>query len=201
MIRKIEYYPLFMKLRRNELGINSIPIVIEKLTNKNLINLYKIELNNIDNLIIFIEFLKEFISVFSHKYKYENLIEEMFDMYSNMLDEYYSTEKKDVENKIEDLNIYDINNAIEEKFVEESFENYYSQININLSNNFGNKNYFEKNVSLLAEESCFAAEENDKQASMEKAKESYKKERLLAKQREERLIGCIRFGNFQGFFF
>jgi len=137
-----------MKLRRNELGINSIPIVIEKLTNKNLINLYKIELNNIDNLIIFIEFLKEFISVFSHKYKYENLIEEMFDMYSNMLDEYYSTEKKDVENKIEDLNIYDINNAIEEKFVEESFENYYSQININLSNNFGNKNYFEKNIDL-----------------------------------------------------
>jgi hypothetical protein len=65
-----------------------------------------------------------------------------------MLDEYYSTEKKDVENKIEDLNIYDINNAIEEKFVEESFENYYSQININLSNNFGNKNYFEKNIDL-----------------------------------------------------
>lgn len=44
----------------------------------------------------------------------------------------------------------------------------------------------EKNVSQLAEESCFAAEENDKQASMEKAKESYKKERLLAKQREEK---------------
>lgn len=44
----------------------------------------------------------------------------------------------------------------------------------------------EKNVSQLAEESCFAAEENDKQAAMEKAKEAYRKERLLIKQRDEK---------------
>lgn len=63
----------------------------------------------------------------------------------------------------------------------------------------------EKNVSQLAEESCFAAEDNDKQAvfffallilfikytffiikAMEKAKEAYRKERLIIKQREEK---------------
>ncbi|CAF0918215.1 unnamed protein product [Brachionus calyciflorus] len=44
----------------------------------------------------------------------------------------------------------------------------------------------EKNVSQLAEESCFAAEDNDKLAAMEKAKEAYKKERLILKQREEK---------------
>lgn len=44
----------------------------------------------------------------------------------------------------------------------------------------------ERQVSLLAEESCFAAEENDRQAAMEKSKEAYRKERLLAKQREEK---------------
>lgn len=44
----------------------------------------------------------------------------------------------------------------------------------------------EKSVSQLAEESCSAYESNDKQGSIEKAKESYRKERLLAKQREEK---------------
>ena len=38
----------------------------------------------------------------------------------------------------------------------------------------------------MAEESCIAYETNDKQISIEKAKESYRKERLLAKQREEK---------------
>jgi len=94
MIRKNEYYPLFIKIRRHELGVNSIQSSIEKITNKNLNNLYKQELINIDNLIIFLEFLKEFICVFSHKFKYENLVEEMFDLYSIMLDKYYNNEKK-----------------------------------------------------------------------------------------------------------
>ena len=44
----------------------------------------------------------------------------------------------------------------------------------------------EKNVSQLAEESCFAAEDNDKPAAMEKAKEAYRKERLIIKQRDEK---------------
>jgi hypothetical protein len=40
----------------------------------------------------------------------------------------------------------------------------------------------------LAEESCQANENNDKLAALEKAKESYKKERLLFKQREEKSL-------------
>lgn len=47
----------------------------------------------------------------------------------------------------------------------------------------------EKKVCQLAEESCFAVEENDKKAAIEKAKEAYKKERLLFKQREEKGLG------------
>ncbi len=38
----------------------------------------------------------------------------------------------------------------------------------------------------MAEESCQANEDADRQAALEKAKESYKKERLLFKQREEK---------------
>ena len=69
--------------------------------------------------------------------------------------------------------------------------------------------HLERNVSQLAEESCFASEENDKPAAMEKAKEAYRKERLLVKQREEKnlndqnnleLSGFVRIFSFMGFF-
>jgi len=154
MIRKNEYYPIFIKLRRNELGVNSIIFNLDKLTNKNLINLYKSEIMNIDNLIIFIEFLKEFISVFLHKYKYENLVEEMFDMYSNMLDGYYKNERKPNQDEGDNNNnnneIYNINNDFNENNNEENYNsdnNYNNDLNINFPNNFGDKNYFENNLS------------------------------------------------------
>jgi hypothetical protein len=46
----------------------------------------------------------------------------------------------------------------------------------------------ERKVCSLAEESCQASENSDKLAALEKAKESYKKERLLFKQREEKSL-------------
>lgn len=146
MIRKNEYYPLFMNLRKIENGVNLIPLSLEKITNKNLVNLYKQELINIDNLIIFIEFLKEFICVFSHKYKYENLVEEMFELYSNMLDDYYHNEKKNEDTKINDneLNYFaqeNGNDQVNNIHNEEINTNMLNEMNI--PNNFGNKNYFE----------------------------------------------------------
>ena len=117
LLKKNQYFLLFLSIRKNELGVNEINSV-EKLPNKNLISLYNKEIYNLDNFIIFIEFLKEFICVFCHKYKYEQLIEEMFVLYSNMLDEYYNNTDNvnlDKENFIEndglnDQNLQNINN-------------------------------------------------------------------------------------------
>lgn len=142
MIKKNEYYPLFMKMRKNELGVNEISAPLEKLTNKNLISLYKEELLNIDNLIIFIEFLKEFICIFCHKYKYENQIEEMFELYSNMLDDFYTKENnmKHIDKNGENIDDFyikennDLNKLEENKFDLNS--------NIQVGMHFGNENYF-----------------------------------------------------------
>jgi len=47
---------------------------------------YKKDIQICDNIIIFIEFLKDFVSIISHKFLFENTLDEMFDLYSTMLD-------------------------------------------------------------------------------------------------------------------
>jgi hypothetical protein len=63
---------------------------------KNLEETYKSELNNLDNMIIFIEFLKDFMSVLMHKRQFENLLEQLYILYSKMLDDYYNIEDKNI---------------------------------------------------------------------------------------------------------
>ena len=65
------------------------------------------EKNKIINWIIFCEFIKEFISCISQKYKFEELIEHLFSFYSEQLDEFYNdnindeedNENENIENK------------------------------------------------------------------------------------------------------
>ncbi len=54
---------------------------------QHLIEIYRKEESNLENIIILAEFLKEFSSVILHKFQFENMIEEMYNLYSNMLDE------------------------------------------------------------------------------------------------------------------
>jgi hypothetical protein len=54
---------------------------------QHLVEVYKKEETNLENIIILAEFLKEFTSVVLHKFQFENLIEEMYSLYSDMLDE------------------------------------------------------------------------------------------------------------------
>jgi hypothetical protein len=82
----MEYYPLLINYRKIELGIIKGQQV--KLP-KYLLEIYNKELEYVENTIIFIEFLKEFVCIFSHKDKFETLVEEMFGIYSNLLDDYY----------------------------------------------------------------------------------------------------------------
>jgi hypothetical protein len=55
---------------------------------KNLHEAYKNDLELIDNIIIFTEFLKEFVSIILHKGQFENMVEEFYALYSDMLDDY-----------------------------------------------------------------------------------------------------------------
>jgi isoleucyl-tRNA synthetase len=55
------------------------------------------ENNQIINWIIFCEFIKEFISCISQKYKFEELIEHLFSFYSEQLDEFYNDNINDEE--------------------------------------------------------------------------------------------------------
>lgn len=90
-----------IKTRKIELGIISGQKV--KLP-KNLVEIYSKELEDVENIIIFIEFLKEFVCIFSHKDKFENLVEEMYGLYSNMLDEYYDQSPQNDDINYEDEN-------------------------------------------------------------------------------------------------
>ena len=55
------------------------------------------EKNKVINWIIFCEFIKEFISCISQKYKFEELIEHLFSFYSEQLDEFYNDNINDEE--------------------------------------------------------------------------------------------------------
>jgi hypothetical protein len=68
--------------------LNSYPQSLKSLP-KILIEMYKSNSNNVNNIIIFAEFIKEFISIILHKFHLENTIENMYELYSKMLDQYY----------------------------------------------------------------------------------------------------------------
>ena len=55
------------------------------------------EKNKVINWVIFCEFIKEFISCISQKYKFEELIEHLFSFYSEQLDEFYNDNINDEE--------------------------------------------------------------------------------------------------------
>lgn len=84
----------FIHIRRSELNAEE-PEKQKLKIPKNLLEAYKRDLLNIDNIIIFAEFLKEFLSIILHKYQYENLVEDMYSLYSDMLDEFYKNTSKE----------------------------------------------------------------------------------------------------------
>ena len=53
------------------------------------------------DIFIFCEFIKEFISCISHKYKFEDIIENLFIFYSEQLDEFYNDNINDDEEENE----------------------------------------------------------------------------------------------------
>jgi hypothetical protein len=55
----------------------------------NLLKEYKTNFDTINNIIIFTEFIKEFIAIIVHKFHFENIVENLYELYSNMLDNYY----------------------------------------------------------------------------------------------------------------
>lgn len=92
--------------------------------------------NKIINWIIFYEFIKEIISCISHKYKFEELIENLFVFYSEQLDDFYNENINDEEEENEDRVDENENNYQLNKY-----QNIYSNTN---SNNIE----FEDNLQL-----------------------------------------------------
>ena len=70
---------LFVKIRKNENQYGEIKNL--KKLSKNLQEAYKNDLELIDNIIIFTEFLKEFVSIILHKVQFENIVEEFYGLY------------------------------------------------------------------------------------------------------------------------
>lgn len=101
-------------------GFNNIEKMTEKDEDK----------NKIINWIIFCEFIKEFISCISHKYKFEDIIENLFVFYSEQLDEFYNDNAidDDEENENEDR-CDEIDN--ENHFHSNKYQNMYSNTNSN----------------------------------------------------------------------
>ena len=86
--------------------------------------------NKVVNWVIFSQFIKEIISCISHKYKFEELIDNLFVFYSEQLDEFYNDnineEEEEIENEdrcveIENENNYQLN----------KYPNIYSNVNSN----------------------------------------------------------------------
>ena len=73
------------------------------------------EKNEIVNWVIFCEFIKEFISCISQKYKFEELIEHLFSFYSEQLDEFYNDNINDEEENENNENDNENENNIDNK--------------------------------------------------------------------------------------
>ena len=86
--------------------------------------------NKIINWIIFYEFIKEIISCISHKYKFEELIENLFVFYSEQLDEFYNENINDEEEENENEERID-ENENNYNYHSNKYQNIYSNINSN----------------------------------------------------------------------
>ena len=86
--------------------------------------------NKIVNWVIFYQFIKEIISCISHKYKFEELIDNLFVFYSEQLDEFYNDnineEEEEIENEDRCVEIENENNYQLHKY-----PNIYSNTNSN----------------------------------------------------------------------
>lgn len=51
---------------------------------------YKNEQGFLDHTIIYYEFLKDFISIITQKFQFENIVDELFNQYSNKLEDYFN---------------------------------------------------------------------------------------------------------------
>ena len=95
-----------LKLILNEFGMNEYKNEKDKykiglnfygFKNEENMNEQEKEKNKIINWIIFCEFIKEFISCTSQKYKFEELTEHLFSFFSEQLDEFYNDNINDDE--------------------------------------------------------------------------------------------------------
>ena len=113
-----------LKLILNEFGMNEYKNEKDKykiglnfygFKNEENMNEQEKEKNKIINWIIFCEFIKEFISCTSQKYKFEELTEHLFSFFSEQLDEFYNdninddeenenNENENIENKDDERN-------------------------------------------------------------------------------------------------
>lgn len=57
---------------------------------KSMLQEYKLDQSFLDNTIIYYEFLKDFISVMTQKFQFENIVDELFKQYSNKLEDYFN---------------------------------------------------------------------------------------------------------------
>ena len=80
------------KKQKYKIGLN-----FQGFKNEENMNEQEKEKNKIINWIIFCEFIKEFISCISQKYKFEELTEHLFSFFSEQLDEYYNDNINDEE--------------------------------------------------------------------------------------------------------
>ena len=80
------------KKQKYKIGLN-----FQGFKNEENMNEHEKEKNKIINWIIFCEFIKEFISCISQKYKFEELTEHLFSFFSEQLDEYYNDNINDEE--------------------------------------------------------------------------------------------------------
>ena len=95
-----------LKITLKEFGMNEykdkkqkyiIGLNFQGFKNEENMNEHEKEKNKIINWIIFCEFIKEFISCISQKYKFEELTEHLFSFFSEQLDEYYNDNINDEE--------------------------------------------------------------------------------------------------------
>jgi hypothetical protein len=100
-----------VKIRKNDNQYGEKKNV--KKLSKNLQEAYKNDLELIDNIIIFTEFLKEFVSIILHKVQFENIVEEFYGLYSQMLDDFNHVNDKRSISRLEN-----VRNSKKEVFIE-----------------------------------------------------------------------------------
>ncbi len=83
---------LFLSYRKSELKIGETNKNQANTINKSksLLQEYKGDQSFLDHTIIYFEFLKDFISIMTQKFQFENIVDELFKQYSNKLEDYFN---------------------------------------------------------------------------------------------------------------